>query len=48
MRGRLVTYHSFGGITLTIPDFIPYLSILSMSFAKLRNWSIVCDCNREC
>lgn len=37
----MVAYHSLGGMTLTIPDFIPYLSILSMNFLKLRNWSIV-------
>lgn len=35
-------YHSFGGMTLTMPDFIPCLSILSMKRLKLRNWSIVC------
>lgn len=29
-------------MTFTIPDFIPYLSILLMNFLKLRNWSIVC------
>jgi hypothetical protein len=34
------THHSFGGITLTMPDFIPYLSILSTSLGKLRNCSI--------
>jgi hypothetical protein len=36
-------YHSVGGMTLTIPDFMPYLSILSMKRRKLRNWSIVCS-----
>lgn len=28
-------------MTLTIPDFIPYLSIFEMNDLKLRNWSIV-------
>jgi hypothetical protein len=35
------TYHSAGGMTLTMPDFIPCLSILSMKRLKLRNWSMV-------
>jgi hypothetical protein len=39
--GVALTYHSFGGITLTMPDFMPYLSILSTNFLKLLNWSIV-------
>lgn len=34
-------YHSFGGITLTMPDFIPYVSTLSMNFLKLRNCAMV-------
>jgi hypothetical protein len=37
-----MAYHSAGGMTLTIPDFIPCLSILSMKRLKLQNWSIVC------
>ena len=36
------TYHSLGGMTLTIPDFMPYLSIFWTKVLKLRNWSIVC------
>jgi hypothetical protein len=35
------TYHSSGGITLTIPDFIPYLSTFSINFLKLLNCTIV-------
>ena len=37
-----VTYHSFGGMILTIPDCIPYLSILSTKSLKDLNWFIVC------
>ena len=40
---RWRAYHSVGGMTLTMPDFIPNLSILSMNLWKLRNWSIVCS-----
>lgn len=29
-------------MTLTMPDFMPCLSILSMKRLKLRNWSMVC------
>lgn len=36
------THHSCGGMTLMIPDFIPYLSTFSMNLEKLLNWSIVC------
>jgi len=46
VRGQMsfrsaVTYHSEGGMTLTMPDFMPCLSILSMKRLKLRNWSMV-------
>lgn len=41
--GVVGAHHSLGGMTLTIPDFMPYLSILSMYFLKLRNWSMVCN-----
>ena len=34
---RIDTYHSLGGMTLTIPDFMPYLSIFEMKVLKLRN-----------
>jgi hypothetical protein len=36
-----VTHHSSGGITLTIPDFMPYLSTFSINFLKLLNCAIV-------
>lgn len=35
------TYHSSGGMTLTIPDFMPYLSTFSINFLKLLNCTIV-------
>lgn len=35
--GMTSTNHSLGGMTLTIPDFIPYLSIFDMKSLKLRN-----------
>jgi hypothetical protein len=42
LRVGALAYHSGGGMTLTMPDFIPCLSILSMKRLKLRNWSMVC------
>ena len=36
-RALRSTNHSLGGITLTIPDLIPYLSIFCMNDLKLRN-----------
>jgi hypothetical protein len=33
-RGGEVTHHSFGGITFTTPDLIPYLSIFWIKEGK--------------
>ena len=37
----MTAYHSLGGTTLTIPDFMPYLSTFLMNSGKLRNWVMV-------
>jgi hypothetical protein len=41
LTDQMSTHHSSGGMTLTIPDFIPYLSTFSINFLKLLNCAIV-------